>query len=131
MPLPDDVRELLAQPSLCYLATTMPDGSPQVTMVWADTDGEHVLVNAVEGSVKLRNIARDPRVALAVSDPAEPNRYAQIRGRVISTTTHGAVEEIDRFSQKYLGMPYPWFGGRDQIRVSVVIAAESFSRRDG
>ncbi len=131
MPLPDDVRRLLEQASLCYLATTMPDGSPQVTMVWADTDGEHVLVNVVEGSVKLRNIAREPRVALAVSDPADPKRYAQIRGRVVAITTEGAVEQIDRFAQKYLGTPYPWFGGHDQVRVSVVIAAESISRRDG
>ena len=131
MPLPDDVRRLLEQASLCFLATTMPDGSPQVTQVWVDTDGEHVLVNCVGGSAKLRDIARDPRVALAVADSADPRRYAQIRGRVVTTTTDGAVEQVDRFAQKYLGTPYPWFGGRDQVRVSVVIAAESFSRRDG
>jgi PPOX class probable F420-dependent enzyme len=110
MELPDAVLALLRAPSTCYLATTMPDGSPQVTQVWVDTDGTDVVVNTVEGHQKLRNVRRDPRVALTVSDPARPSDYVQIRGQVHEETTEGAREHIDVLSQKYLGKPYPTFG---------------------
>ncbi|MFN8589949.1 MAG: PPOX class F420-dependent oxidoreductase [Thermomicrobiales bacterium] len=127
MPLPADVVALLRQPSICYLSTIMPDGSPQVTQTWVDTDGDHVLINTVEGFLKLRNIARDPRVAVAIDDPADRFRYKQIRGRVIATTTEGGAAHIEALSQKYLGQPYAWYGGRDQVRVIITIAADSIS----
>ena len=125
--LPADVLALLRGPSPCYLATSMPDGSPQVTQVWVDTDGEHVLINSVRGHVKVRNIARDPRVAVAIADPNTPSRYVQVRGRVLVVTTEGAVEHIEMLAQKYLGTAYPWYGGRDQVRVIIVIEPERIS----
>ncbi|WP_093470799.1 PPOX class F420-dependent oxidoreductase [Streptomyces melanosporofaciens] len=109
------------------VATTMPDGSPQLTQTWVDADGEHVLINSVESHQKTRNIARDPRVAIAVADPAQPASYVQIRGRVARVTTEGAVEHIEALAQKYLGGPYPWSGGRDQVRVLYVIQPERIS----
>jgi PPOX class probable F420-dependent enzyme len=121
--LPPELLALLKQPSTCYIATTMPDGSPQVTQVWCDTDGEHILVNTVEGHQKARNIERDPRVAVTVSDPACPSRYHAVRGRVVDVTRDGGVEHIEALSERYLGRPYPWFGGRDQVRLVVTIAA--------
>ncbi|MYX34710.1 MULTISPECIES: PPOX class F420-dependent oxidoreductase [unclassified Streptomyces] len=127
MGLPADLLDLLHRPSLCFLATTMPDGSPQLTQTWVDTDGEHVLVNSVRGHVKTRNIARDPRVAVAVSDPDDPSRYFQVRGRVREVTTEGAEDHIEKLSHKYTGGPYPWYGGRDQVRVLFLIEAESVS----
>ncbi|MDX2647641.1 PPOX class F420-dependent oxidoreductase [Streptomyces sp. NPDC001902] len=124
---PADLLDLLHRPSLCFLATTMPDGSPQLTQTWVDTDGEHVLVNSVQSHVKTRNIARDPRVAVAVSDPDDPSRYFQVRGRVREVTTEGAADHIEKLSHRYTGGPYPWYGGRDQVRVIFVIEAESIS----
>ncbi|MFI6598337.1 PPOX class F420-dependent oxidoreductase [Nonomuraea sp. NPDC050536] len=118
---------LLHQPSLCFLATSMPDGSPQVTQTWVDTDGEHVLINSVRTHVKTRNLERDPRVALAISDPDRPSRYFQVRGVVVEITTEGAADHIERLSRKYLGKPYPWYGGRDQQRVIFVIKPERIS----
>src|SRR5215468_5881691 len=103
MDLPEELLELLRRPSQCFLATTMPDGSPQVTQTWVDTDGEHVLINSVQRNVKVKNIARDPRVAVAVAAPDTPSRYVQIRGRVVSITTDGAAEHIEMLAQKYLG----------------------------
>lgn len=131
MELTPRVLELLHGKAICYVATTMPDGSPQLTQVWADTDGEHVVINTVAGFQKLRNIDRDPRVAVALSDPADPTGYVQIRGRVVETTEEGGAEHIDALSQKYLGAPYPWFGGRDQKRVIVRIAADRISSPQG
>ena len=129
MNLNDDVLALLRQPCICYLATTMPDGSPQVTQTWVDTDGEHVLINGVETHIKVKNIKRDPRVAVAIAERDNPTRYVQIRGRVVSVTTDGAVEHIEMLAQKYLGKPYPWYGGRDQVRVILIIAPEHISGR--
>lgn len=72
MNLPQELLELLRRPSPCYVATVMPDGSPHLTQTWVDTDGEHVLINSVAGFEKVRNIERDPRVAVTVSDPTNP-----------------------------------------------------------
>lgn len=127
MELPSDLLELLNRPSTCYIATTMSDGSPQLTQTWVDTDGEHILVNSVQGFLKVRNIERDPRVAVAVSDPDNPRRYFQVRGRVVDVTTEGGTEHIEKLSQKYLGTPYPWFGGRDQVRVIITIGPDKVS----
>lgn len=127
MTLPDSLLDLLRKPSPCFLSTIMADGSPQVTETWVDTDGENVIINTVEGFVKVRNVERNPRVALAVQDPENPFRYIQVRGEVISMTTEGGVESIEALSQKYTGQPYPWYGGRDQKRVILTIKANSVS----
>jgi PPOX class probable F420-dependent enzyme len=127
--LSKDLLALLRQPSTCYIATLMADGSPQMTQTWVDTDGEHVLINSVQGYTKLKNIARDPRVAVAISAPENPTRYFQVRGRVVAVTTDGAADHIEMLAQKYLGTPYPWFGGRDQVRVIIVIEPEKVTSR--
>ncbi|MET7946364.1 PPOX class F420-dependent oxidoreductase [Micromonospora sp. NPDC005324] len=121
MDLPDDLLTLLREPSTCFVTTLMPDGSPQLTQTWVDTDGKHILINTVETHQKTRNVRRDPRVAVAISDPQKPGRYHEVRGRVVRTSTEGAAEHIDQLAQRYLGGPYPWFGGRDQIRIILTI----------
>jgi PPOX class probable F420-dependent enzyme len=125
--LTDELLTLLRRPSICHLATVMADGSPQVTQTWVDTDGEHVLINSVQSHVKTRNIERDPRVAVAVADPEAPSRYFQVRGRVLEITTDGAAEHIEALARRYLGTPYPWYGGRDQVRVIFVIEPQAIS----
>jgi PPOX class probable F420-dependent enzyme len=121
MELPPELLALLQAPSLCYFSTIMPDGSPQLTQTWVDSDGEHVLINSVRGHRKIKNVERDPRVVIAVSDPKRLARYFELRGRVLSVSTDDAVEHIETLAQRYLGRPYPWFGGRDQVRVLVTI----------
>ncbi|HEY1640067.1 MAG TPA: PPOX class F420-dependent oxidoreductase [Streptosporangiaceae bacterium] len=124
MNLPEDLIALLRQPSPCFLTTLMPDGSPQMTETWVDTDGEHVVINTVQGFQKVRNVERDPRVAVSVCDQSRPSRYYAIRGQVVNVTTEGGAEHIDTLAQRYLGTAYPWFGGRDQVRVILTIRAE-------
>ena len=128
--LPEGLLALLRAASPCFLATTMPDGSPQLTQTWVDTDGEHVLVNSVEGFQKVRNIERDPRVALNVVDPAGGGRYYAVRGRVVGVTKDGAREHIEQLAQRYLGGPYPWYSGRDQIRLLITIEVDSVRPKD-
>ena len=131
MSLPDALLDLLRRPSPCFLSTLMPDGSPQMTQTWVDTDGRDVLINTVRGHQKVRNVERDPRVALNVADPDDPSRYFEVRGRVTEVTEEGAREHIDELSQRYIGAPYPWFGGRDQVRLLVRIAPEKVTSPRG
>ena len=131
MPLPDALLDLLRRPSPCFLSTLMPDGSPQMTQTWVDTDGRHVLINTVDGHQKVRNVRRDPRVALNVADPEDPSRYFEARGRVVEVTEDGARQHIDELSHRYIGRPYPWFGGTDQIRLLLRIDPEKVTSPRG
>jgi len=125
--LPEGLIALLRQPSPCFLATLMPDGSPQVTQTWVDTDGEHVVINSVQGHQKVKNVERDPRVAVNVCDVSSLSSYYAIRGRVVGITTEGGADHIEALAHRYLGTPYPWYGGRDQVRVILTIRADKIS----
>jgi PPOX class probable F420-dependent enzyme len=122
--IPQSHRDLFDKKSFAHLATVGADGAPQVTPVWIDYDGTHVRFNTARGRVKLRNIERNPRVALSVQDPENPYRYVQVRGRVVDTTEQGADAHIDALAKKYLGKDrYP---GRKpgEVRVTVKVAPE-------
>jgi len=103
-----------------YLATVMKDNTPQVTPVWFNTDGEYILINSARGRVKDKNMRTRPSVALAIQDPKNPYRYLQIRGQVISFTTEGGREHINKLSLKYKGNP-KYDGPEDEIRVTYKI----------
>ena len=107
--IPKAYLDLFSKPAFAHLVTLMPDGSPQVTPVWVDLDGNTVIVNTAKGRLKDRNMKRDPRVALAVSDPANPYRYVQVRGRVSDITESGGDAHIDKMAKKYLDQEsYPY-----------------------
>ena len=118
-PISAGFEKLLREPAYCQLATLMPDGSPQITQVWVDTDGEHVLVNTAEGRQKTKNVRRDPRVAVNVVDPNNAWRLGEVRGRVVDVTTEGADRLIDELAKKYLDADtYPF---RDPLEVRVTL----------
>jgi PPOX class probable F420-dependent enzyme len=123
--LPEGLLDLLRRPSPCFVATLMPDGSPQLTQTWVTTDGEHVVINIVDGMQKAKNIRRDARVAVNVVDPDNVFRFFAVRGRVVGLTTEGGAASIDEISQKYLGRPYPNFTGQAEERLIVTIEADS------
>lgn len=119
------VRRLLEEPNFGHLATLMPDGSPQVTPVWIDYDGTHILVNTAEGRAKYRNIRRDPRVALDVISQANPYAFAIIRGRVVEITSEGAEEHIDSLAKQYMGLDRYPLRGPGERRVILKIEPQS------
>ncbi len=118
--LTDDVLDLLRKPLMAHAATVMPDGTPQSTPVWIDTDGTDVLFNTAKGRVKHRNLLRNPAVAISLTDDENPYRMIQVRGWA-EMTEEGADEHIDAMAKKYLGQDkYPFRQpGEERIIVRV------------
>ena len=99
---------LLAEPQLAHVATIEPDGTPHVTPVWVDTDGEHILFNTAKGRAKHRNLLRNPNVAVSVVDKADDYRTLWVKGTA-EMIEEGADEHIDKLAKKYLGQDtYPF-----------------------
>lgn len=117
MNFPENFLDLLKDDSkaFLYLGTVMSNGSPQVTPVWFNTDGEHILINTAEGRAKDRNMKARPKVAMTIQDPGDPYRYLGVRGEVVSFTTEGADEHINALSLKYRGTPYKFTPGQRRI----------------
>src|ERR1044071_3250228 len=102
--IPEKYLDLFEKKAFANLATIMPNGTPQVTPVWIDFDGTHLLVNSARGRQKDKNMKSNPAVALSLMDPDNPYRYLEVRGRVEEITEGGADEHIDKMAKKYLGL---------------------------
>ncbi|MEV5690217.1 PPOX class F420-dependent oxidoreductase [Micromonospora globbae] len=116
--LTDEDLALLREPQLAHVATIEEDGSPHVTPVWIDTDGEHILFNTVAGRVKYENLRRDPRVSISVSDRADDFRTLWVKGTA-ELVTEGADAHIDQLAKKYLGQDTYPFRRPGEVRVIV------------
>src|SRR5882762_6219027 len=107
--IPEKYLDLFQKKAFANLATLMPDGSPQVTPVWVDWDGTHVLVNSARGRQKDKNMQKNARVSLSILDPDNPYRYLEVRGTVDQITEEGADAHIDKMAKKYMGKDkYPY-----------------------
>jgi PPOX class probable F420-dependent enzyme len=122
----EPIIQLLKGRNFAYISTLMDDGSPQVTPTWIDIDedGNSILINTAEGRVKQKNVSRDPRIAISISDQNNPYNMATIRGKVIEQIKEGADEHTDKLAKKYLGMDkYPYRSAKE-IRVILKIKPE-------
>ena len=120
--IPENFQDLFADETQAYLflATTMADGSPQVTPIWFNTDGNYLIINSAKGRTKDRNMRACPKVAVAIMDPNNAYRYIQLRGEVIEITEEGARDHINALAKKYLGNDV-YDGPTDEIRVTYKI----------
>jgi PPOX class probable F420-dependent enzyme len=122
--IPNNWLDLFEKKVFAHLATLMPSGAPQVTPVWIDYDGEHVVFNTAVGRQKDRNLQRDGRVALALIDPDNPYRYLEVRGSVAERTLEGADEHINKMAKKYIGQDVYPFRQPGEVRVMYKIKVE-------
>ncbi len=114
------MRRLLEGRNFANFATLMRDGSPQVTPVWVDYDGQHILINTNKARLKGQNAARDPRVALSIFNQENPYEMMAVRGRVVEVTEQGAVEHINKLFKKYRGEgSYPLQPGEERIIIKI------------
>jgi PPOX class probable F420-dependent enzyme len=128
VPIPESHRDLFEKKALAHLATLMPNGSPQVTPLWVMLDAEgYVIVNSARGRQKDRNMRARRPVALSIGDPEDPQRYIQVRGRVVAVSEEGADDVISQLSMKYNGRPYRFQPG--QVRVTYKIRPDHVQPR--
>ncbi|MCG8422868.1 MAG: PPOX class F420-dependent oxidoreductase [Proteobacteria bacterium] len=123
----ETLRTVLEKKSFVHLATIMPDGSPQVSPVWVDLDGDRIMINSAEGRLKDRNIRRDARVGLSVTDPDNPYHCYMLRGRVTEITNDGADDHIDRMAKKYIDQDKYPFRTPEEVRVLYYIELDKLS----
>jgi PPOX class probable F420-dependent enzyme len=95
-------RELLEAPNFVAVATNREGGAPDVKVVWADVEGDRVVLNSAEGRKWPERLRKDPRVTVTVVNHENPYEYAVIRGRLAEDTHEGADENIDKLAKKYL-----------------------------
>lgn len=119
--LADDVR------AFAYLATIMDDGTPQVTPVWFNREGDFILINSLQGRVKDRNMRKRPHVAIDIHDQNDPFHYIQVRGVVVEMITEGAEEHINELAGKYTGTPEFQGLNPGDVRVTYKILPEKFN----
>ena len=122
--LSEKARALIARPVLASLATLNPDGSPQITPLWVDLDGDDVVFNTAQGRKKARNLERDARVAVTVIDPDDQYNVVAFRGTVTDVTTDGADAHIDALAKKYLGVDSYPMRRDDEVRIRVTVRTD-------
>lgn len=134
MAIPDEYHDLFEKRTIAHFATLMPDGTPQVTPVWVDhdADAEELLVNTARGRQKERNVRRDDRVGVSMTDPDTVYRFVSVRGRVTAVTEDGAVEHIDELAGRYMGLDrYPNHDTDRGPRVVIRISTDHVVTWDG
>ncbi len=125
--IPEEAKAVLDQPNLAHIATINPDGSPQVTPVWIDHEGDSILFNTAAGRQKPRNLERDPRVSISVHNAENPYQPLIIQGKVQEITEDGADEHINALAKKYLNEDVYPFRQPGEERLKVIIHPEKIS----
>lgn len=105
--IPESHRDILSKRSFAHIATVSEQGVPQVTPVWVEYDGDHVLINSAKGRKKDRNLRAQPVIALSIQDPDNPYRYVGLQGKIVEITEAGGYDHINKLSHKYGGQDYP------------------------
>jgi PPOX class probable F420-dependent enzyme len=97
------IRSLFENKNFAFVATSMKDGSPQITPTWVDVEENLILINTALGRLKQKNLKRDPRIAVAVADNNNPYEMVTVRGEVIEQVTGEAAEiHIDKLAKKFI-----------------------------
>lgn len=125
--IPESYRDLFTKRAFAHLGTVMADGSPQVTPVWCDFDGGFIRINTAKGRVKDKNMRRNKKVALTLTDPDNPYRYLAVRGEVAEITEQSADAHIDLLAKKYLGKDKYPFRQPGEVRVIYKIRPDKVS----
>ena len=119
-----DIERLFKTRNLAFISTLSKDGSPHITPVWADFDGDYILINTFETSTKNKNITRDPRVAISIVEQNNPYNMASIKGKVIEQTTDGADEHLKKLAIRYLGIGKYYYRKPNHNRIILKVKPE-------
>jgi PPOX class probable F420-dependent enzyme len=128
MRLSDETKKLLDGANFAHLSTLMPDGSPQSVPVWVGREGDHIVICTGENSLKGRNTARDPRVAISMVDFRDPYSEVQIRGKVVERRPDPELKLMDPISMKYIGKPFPMRQPEGRIALIVEVEKDRYTK---
>ena len=117
----EKARRLFEQKNLVFVATVMPDGSPQLSPVWANFEDGHILVNTAESRIKHKNVLRDPRVAVSVVSADDPLDMTMIRGMVVELIPDYDYTHADKLTLQYMGRKHYPFKRDGEKRVILKI----------
>ena len=122
----EDISKLFSGRNLVFIATLSKDNSPHLTPVWADMDEkeELVLINSFEGSAKVRNVRRDPRVALSIVETHNTYKMVSMKGKVVDITMNDADNHLHKLAKKYLGIGKYYYRKPSHKRVIIKVKPE-------
>ena len=127
--LPEPVKKILQDTTHGHVITFNPKGTPQVTLVWLDVDGDDVVFNTAEGRVKPRNLRSNPRIVISAQDPNNPRSYMVFYGKA-TVIEAGADEHIDKLAKKYMGVDTYPFRKPGEVRLIVRTAVDRIGGHD-
>jgi len=119
-----DLQRLFQGRNLAFICTLSKDGSPHITPMWADMEGDIILINTFENSAKSKNTKKDARIAISVVESNNPYNMVSIKGRVIDQTTEGADEHLKKLAKRYLGIGKYYYREPNRKRVILKIKPE-------
>jgi PPOX class probable F420-dependent enzyme len=122
--IPASHHDLIEAPLLAHLATTLPDGTPQVTPVWFSYDEGYFFFNTAVGRLKDKAIRKHPYVAFTIIHPENGFHYLAVRGPVVEISEERGRAHIDELAKRYTGADKYTFGPPDEQRVRYKIAPE-------
>jgi len=127
--LSNEVRQLVDRSNFAHLATIMSDGSPHSAPVWIGREDDFLLVCTEAGSLKGKNVLRDPRVSISMVDFVDPYSEIQIRGRVIERRPDPELKHFDAMSRKYIGIPWPYRDEKLPIVLIIEVTKALYSKQ--
>lgn len=116
--IPEESRRILTGRRNAWLATLMPDGAPHLTPIWIDVEGDEIVFTTSEETVKVANLRKDPRVALAIESEEDRYRIVTVRGRVVGIEPEG-TDRVNAMSRRHDG--HDWEETEPGTRVLVRI----------
>lgn len=128
-PVPAQYHDILESPTLGHLGTIDAEGRPEVNPVWFLWDGEHVLISVKAETKKLRNLRRDPHVAISFPNRADQDRYVEIRGQVIAFERYETLDFVNQLARKYTGADFR-HGHAGQERYKLTVRVDSWTAQN-
>jgi PPOX class probable F420-dependent enzyme len=127
--LEDAIRKLATGKNIAAVTTLLPDGTPMTQPLWIDADDDHLLLNTEAHRQKFRNVQRDPRIAVAIWDSADPYFYVEVRGEVVEAVRGPeARAHIDELARKYTGGDYAGTVRSERVILKVAPTKRQFIR---
>ncbi len=115
MTIPADYADLFDKRVFWHVATTGPDGQLQSTPVWGGFEDGHFVFSLTKGRQKYRNLQDDPTIAVSGTDPDNPYRYLELRGKVVRVDDDPSNAFIDSMAKKYMDLDvYPYHQPGDE-----------------